>query len=311
MAYSDDSRILLKIAHMYYDEGATQQEIAEILGVSRPLISKYLAKARELGIVEIIIHDELAHPYTTLETKLEQKYKLREVIVVPEAGTNGVKRNLGFAAGNYVLRVAKKNQIIGVSSGTTMYEVAQAMPSGSVSVTVIPLVGGTGSERIETHTNQIAAQIADKLGAEYKLLHAPLVVDSAEAKEFFLRQSSIKDIFSLSSRCDIAIVGIGGTPEYSTMVKNYIGEDHLDELIGSGVIGDICYNFINEKGEACNNSWNSRVISLSLNALKEIPIVIGVAYGEEKLKAIHAALVGRLINVLVTDNLTAEKLLED
>jgi deoxyribonucleoside regulator len=314
LAYSDDSRILLKIAHMYYDEGATQAEIAESLGVSRPLISKYLAKAKEAGIVEIIIHDDLAHPYTTLETELERKYLLREVIVVPEVGAQGSMRNLGVAAGNYLIRVAKKNQIIGVSSGTTMFEVAQAMPKGNVSpLTVIPLVGGMGDERLDIHANLIVAQIADRLGAEFKLLHAPVVVDSPEAKDIFLSQSSIADVFDLANRCDIALVGIGGKPEHSTMVKSYFRDDFQDyqkEFLDSDVVGDICYNFINSQGDPCDISWNSRVLAPSLDTLKKIPIVVGVAHGEEKLAGIYVALTAHLVKVLVTDQPTAESLLE-
>lgn len=312
MAYSDDSRILLKIARMYYEEGATQAEIANVLGVSRPLISKYLSKAREMGLVEIIIHDELVNPHTDLESRLERKFQLREVIIVQEAGTNGAKRNLGIAAGNYLLRVAKENQIIGVSSGTTVYEVASAMPKGHVpSLTIVPLVGGVGDERVDIHANHIAAQIADRLGSEYKLLHAPVVVDSPEAKEIFLRQKLIADIVKFASKCDIAIVGIGGSPEHSTMVKAFYGGDYEKELMEAGVVGDICNNFINAYGQACEISWNSRVIAINLDALKNIPLVIGVAQGLEKVEAIRAALTGRLVNVLVTDEVTAEYLLKD
>ncbi|MEW9670913.1 sugar-binding transcriptional regulator [Ammoniphilus sp. 3BR4] len=312
MAYSDDSRILLKIAHLYYEEGATQAEIANVLGVSRPLISKYLAKAREMGLVEIIIHDELVKPHTDLESRLERKFQLREVVIVSESGTNAANRNLGIAASNYLLRVVKENQIIGVSSGTTLHEVSSAMSKGHISsLTIIPLVGGVGDERMDIHANQIAALMADRLGAEYKLLHAPVVVDSPEAKEIFLRQKLIADIFTVAAQCDIAVVGIGGSPEHSTMVKSFFGNDYERELAEAGVVGDICNIFINSSGRACEISWNSRVIAISLDSLKNIPLVIGVAQGSEKVEAIRAALTGRLVNVLVTDEVTAEYLLQD
>ncbi len=311
MAYSDDLRILVKIAHMYYEDGATQAEIAEALGVSRPLISKYLAKAKDLGIVQIHIQDEMVHPYAALENALEKKYHLREVII-PECGEQSIKRTLGAATGDYLLRIVKKNQIIGVSSGTTLYEVANEMPKANLApLTVVPLVGGMVDERLDIHSNQIAVQIASRLGAEYKLLHAPVVVDSPEAKSLFLQQSSIADIFSLGRQADIAIVGIGGPPEHSTMVRNHMGKNYKTELSHSDVIGDICYNFINSQGEASSVSWNERVIALSLEDLKRIPIVISVAFGEEKLAAIHGALHGQLVHVFVTDHLTAEGLLSN
>ena len=82
MTFHDERRLLIKVAHMYYEEGATQSKIADAVGVSRSLISKYLAKAREAGIVEIIIHDEMNQQYGSLERKIERKYGLREVVCV-------------------------------------------------------------------------------------------------------------------------------------------------------------------------------------------------------------------------------------
>lgn len=296
---------------MYYEDGATQAEIAEALGVSRPLISKYLARARETGIVQIQIHDEISHPYASIETTLEKKYQLREAIVVSETGEQSVKRNMGMATGNYLLRIAKKDQIIGVSSGTTLYEVANQMPNSNLhKLTIVPLVGGLGDERIDVHANQIVVKIATRLKAEYKLLHAPVAVDSSEAKSYFMRQTSIADIIELGKKSDIAIVGIGGSPEYSTMVQYYMANQHELNWKEADVVGDICFNFINSLGESAKVSWNDRIIALSLNDLRKIPIVIGVAHGQEKVSAIHSALLGKLIHVLVTDDQTALKLLD-
>ncbi|EPZ45630.1 sugar-binding transcriptional regulator [Alicyclobacillus acidoterrestris] len=311
MAYSDDTRVLVKIAHMYYDDNATQAEIAEQLGVSRPLISKYLAKARELGIVQIRIRDELAYPYATIEKQLERKYKLREAIIVPEAPTPAVKRSLGQATGRYLSRILKKNQTLAVSGGTTLHEVANQIPyMHPQNFTVVPMVGGVGDELIDIHANQISVQIAKALDADVKLLHAPVVVDTAEAKATFLEQSAISEVLESAERADIALVGIGGKPENSTMVQNYLAVDDSRALDQQGVIGDICYTLIDERGEACNVSWNERVIAISIESLRNIPMVIGVAQGEDKVRAIHAAMTGRIIRVLVTDYPTAEKLLE-
>lgn len=47
---------MVEIAKMYYEEDLTQNEIAKRLGVSRPLVSKMLADAKEAGIVTIQIN---------------------------------------------------------------------------------------------------------------------------------------------------------------------------------------------------------------------------------------------------------------
>ncbi|MEC1548799.1 sugar-binding transcriptional regulator [Bacillus rugosus] len=312
MNLPEDNRLFVKIAHMYYEEGRNQLQIAEEIGVSRSLISKYLSKARDLGIVEIIIHDEKIHPYRKLEGKVERLYGLREVVCIPNLGGESSKSRLGSAVCKYLLRVMRDGQTVGVSAGTTLYEVAKAMTSSQPypSATFVPLVGGMGNERVDIHANHIVAKLAESLQSQYKLLHAPVMVDSKEAKDIFMRQTSIQDIFDLSAKSHIAIVGIGGTPEHSTMVKSYLGQEHQEYFDHTDVVGDICYNFIDENGRSSLSSWNERVIALELDQLREIPLVIGVACGLEKVQAIKAALEGKLVHVLVTDEQTAQALLD-
>jgi DNA-binding transcriptional regulator LsrR (DeoR family) len=309
----DDRRLLVKVAHMYYELGATQSQIANDLGVSRSLISKYLSKAKELGIVEIIIHDDTIHPYRQLERKIERQYGLREVVCIPSIGDAASKSRLGSAASKYLLRVIRDGQVIGISSGTTLHEIADSLTASQQypCVTFVPLVGGMGDERMDIHSNNLVSKFAGNLNSQYKLLHAPVMVDSKEAKSIIMRQQSIQNIFRLATQSDIAIVGIGGTPKSSTMVKSYLGEGlkkYFEQT--DDVVGDICYNFIDEDGNALKNSWNEKVISLDLEKLKQIPLVIGVASGGEKIQAIKAALKGNLLDVLITDEETGRHLVE-
>ena len=306
----ENMRILSKVAHMYYKEGYTQAEIASNIGVSRSLISKFLTKARELGIIEIIIHDA-DHKYRQLEREIEKVYGLREVVCIEGIGGELTKKQLGEATADYLYRVVKDGQIIGFSSGTTLYEVAQAINGPQIfeSATVVPLVGGLGNERVDVHSNTIVSKVGAALKANYKLLHLPVMVDTKEAKEVLKRQPSIREVLDIAERADVAIVGIGGRPEHSTIVKSYLGYEHERVVGGADIIGDICYNFIGVDGKPVNNDWNDKVISIEIDKLRILPLVIGVAAGIEKAEAIKAALNGKLIQVLITDEVTGKALL--
>ena len=59
---------LAYVARRYYLENQRQSDIARELGVSRPMVSRMLAEARELGVVEITVHD----PETRIATLLER-----------------------------------------------------------------------------------------------------------------------------------------------------------------------------------------------------------------------------------------------
>ncbi|MDI8607657.1 hypothetical protein MJK89_25630, partial [Salmonella enterica subsp. enterica serovar Lubbock] len=98
MAYSDDMRLLVEIAQMYYEEGAKQVDVAKKFNISRSLVSKYLTKARDLGLVEIIIYDEQLHPYNQLENRLKNTLNLSEVIIISSVGETLLKKKLGHAA---------------------------------------------------------------------------------------------------------------------------------------------------------------------------------------------------------------------
>ncbi|TRZ38099.1 sugar-binding transcriptional regulator [Niallia circulans] len=312
MLFIQDRRILIKVAQMYYEEGATQSEVAKKIGISRSLVSKLLTKAREEGIVEIIIHETRVHQFRNLERKIERLYDLRDVVCIESVGLETSKKQLGEATSEYLQRVIRDGQIIGLSSGTTLNEVAKAIHSVQLlpTATIVPLVGGMGNERVDIHSNSIVSKIGNALQAKYELLHVPVMVDTKEAKEVLIRQPSIRSTLDLAEQSQIAIVGIGGRPEDSTMVKSYLGLEHQQITNDDEIVGDICYNFINKFGKQVDNAWNERVIAIELEKLKAIPLVIGVASGLEKVSAIKAALEGGLIHVLITDGVTGSALVE-
>lgn len=315
MSYSQDMRLLANIATRYYEDGAKQSDIAKEFNISRSLVSKYLTKAREIGLVEIIIHDEMIHPYKHIEDKIKRKYNLEEVICVAPTEEERLKKKLGTTAAKYLSRIIQPNQTIGVSAGTTVHEAAENFFSKTKSdnVTFIPLVGGLGQQHSDIQANVVCQIFAKNGRANAVELHAPITVDSLEAKKVFMEQSFIKKVFEQARQVDIAIVGVGGLPVYSTMTKAYLSEKTSElakDIEREDIVGDICYNFIDENGALVDCLWNERVMSISLADLAKIPKVIGVCGGKDKVESIHAIINGGLINTLITDETTGKMLLD-
>src|SRR5690625_3175815 len=115
---TEDKRLIVKVAKLYYFDGMTQAEIARKIGVSRPIVSKMLAKAREDKIVEIFIKDESAHT-VDLELQLEKTYALTEAIVVPSSDyAHKAKLSLlGQAAAAHVSKKMDSINSVGISWG--------------------------------------------------------------------------------------------------------------------------------------------------------------------------------------------------
>lgn len=309
-----DLRILAEIARMYYDEGATQADIAAQYSISRSLVSKYLSRARELGIVEIIIHDDFLHPFRNLEKKLAKRFGFEEVVIIPAQEDKQYQKNrVGTAAAQYLLKQLPAAGVVAIAPGTTIHAMAvsSVLHGKYPDLTFVPLTGGMGTEHQDIQANVLCSMLAGRLSAQKMELHAPVSVDTEEARDILLAQSSIKSVFQKAKNADIAIVGIGGSPVYSTVTKAYLNNhEQEEEYSHPSIVGDVCYNFIDRHGHLVDCAWNRRVISLDLESLRKVPMVIAVAEGTEKLQGIAAALAGGILDVLVTDSQTAEALLE-
>lgn len=314
MTNQNDLMMLADIARMYYEDGATQADIAKVFNISRSLVSKHLKRAREEGIVEISIRDEFVYPHRRLIKKLKNKYGLEDVIIITSQPNKHVqRRQVGKASGRYFTRRLGNDSIVGVSAGRTLYEMANTISrkSSNQNTTFVSLTGGLGTQHRGIQSNEISTIFSERLAGEKVELDAPVVTDTAEAKNMLMQQTFVQNVLNQAKQADIALVGIGGTLSYNDIAEKYLHQIDPDlNTKHPEIVADICYNFIDQNGELVDCEWNNRVISLDLPSLQQIPLIIGVAEGLEKVDAIHATIQGNLIDVLVTDSDTAEELLK-
>jgi hypothetical protein len=127
-----------------------------------------------------------------------------------------------------------------------------------------------------------------------------------------LAEAYVQDALRCFPAVTTALVGIGAI-EPSRMLAssgNVFSPQALNTLEQQGAVGDICMRFFNQHGHPVHTNLDKRVISIELEQLRSVPRVIGVAGGHRKTAAIRGALVGRWVNVLITDHETAVRLLE-
>lgn len=305
MSILDDTRMMIKVCKMYYQEGLSQNEIAKFMKISRPTVSRHLNQAKKKGIVEIKINE---NDLLELENEVEKKYGIKEVVCVQK--NNNLKASIGKATAEYLLRNLKNGDIMAVSAGTTVDQVAKMLKTTKSfpNSLLLPLVGGMGNATIDIHANHIVDTFSKKLGAQSLFLHAPVVVDDKFSKEFIMKQKFVKNITEKFSKTKMAVVGIGANPLESTMVAAYNEELEIGDIAKNEATGDIFYNFIDQNGEQLNCEWNDRVISIPFETYKNIPLKIAAAGGLNKTEAIHGALTNGLVDVLVIDEDSAIKI---
>ncbi|MRH41522.1 sugar-binding transcriptional regulator [Aquibacillus halophilus] len=309
----EERRQLVKIANLYYNDGWTQEQIAKKFGVSRPVISKSLQKAKENGIIEVFIKDETVHT-VELEQQLERKFGLEDAVVVPISGQTPdiVQQSVGQAGAYYLSKNLKSVNSLGVSWGSTLATLVREYPFElREGIKVIPLEGGMGRKRVEIHSNQLAYELAKKMGGSCSYLYAPATVETEELRERLMVMEDINEVLHEGEQVDIALIGIGNPYKDSTLAElGYLQEDDLEELRKMGVVGDMGFRFFNRVGEPVN-TFNKNIIGISLEQIKQIKKVITVVAGSHKAECVLAALKGDYINVLIIDEQTAIELLRE
>lgn len=311
-----DLRLLSKVGKLYYEQKLTQQEIAERLRLSRPKVSRLLQQAHDEGLVQITV---LAPPsiHTELEEVLEQRMGLREAIVVDVdegASQDDIARSLGAAAAQYLLRTVADGDRIGVSWGTTLNAMVNALqPLAVQDCHVVQLIGGLGAPEAEVHATALCQRIARLLSARLTLIPAPGISDNLQSRQMLLSDSHVQNAFSLFPRLNVAYVGIGIPAPNSVVMRDgtILSQHALDHLLAHHAVGNIALRYFDVCGEPVHSEIDELVVGITPEQLKAIDRVVGVAGGLPKLKAISGALLGRWINVLITDNWVARALCDE
>jgi DNA-binding transcriptional regulator LsrR (DeoR family) len=297
-----DFEQLVRASRLYYELGETQNAIAEQLGVTRPYVSRLLKRARAEGIVEIRIIDRTAVESPAADA-LRRSYGLDAVHLAPTiAGPEDLTRRMVGRLAAEVLRGAlRAGATVGVGDGASVAATAAALEETAtpVAVTVVPLCGGywsTGPER------EPYRRFADALGGQARGLMAPGLVDDAATQRSLVAHAGVRAIVDLWERVDIALFGIGGAAWSAAAVGDVI-ERALD---AAGAVGEVLVAPFDLDGQFVCPALRERVIALDARRLGRIPVSIGVAAGEGKVRPILGALRAGVMRTLVTDVATAE-----
>ena len=309
-------RLLYRIAQAYYQDGLTQQQVAQRFGLSRQKVSRLLQQARRERIVNItVIPPSGGMP--DLEGELEREYGLQEVVVVRVSDPQdvlAVARELGPAAAECLVRSISGRETVGMTWGRTMLAMVDALPARSwPDVTIVQMTGGLGPVDAREHSAELTRRVAQRLGAKLRLLPAPGIVSTAAVAQALMAEPQVAETLALAASADVATVGLGVPSPDSILLRDgtIVGPAYLELLKRAGAVGDVGLRNIDRHGRPVDLEISNRVIGLTLEQIRSIPRVIGVAGGEPKLEMIRAVLRGKILDVLVTDHATAQALVAE
>ncbi|MFF2909166.1 sugar-binding transcriptional regulator [Paenibacillus sp. NPDC057934] len=239
-----------------------------------------------------------------LEEKIRTTYGLSKVIIVPGDCESSpfTKRELGRAGARALLGVLRSDDTIAVTGGSTLAEMAdQLSPPLSHSYKdawFVPARGGLG-ESMEIQANTIASTMAKRVGANYRLLHVPDLLGE-DAYQSLGLDSNIGEIVGIIRRSRIIVHGIGDALEMTR--RRNLDEATVAEIQGEGAVAESFGYYFNEEGKVVHTMLT---MGLRLEDIMRTEVVVGIAGGKRKAKAIHAMLRFGQEDILITDEAAA------
>ena len=300
--------LLVELAKHYYLDSMSQSEIAELYKISRPTVANMLKECREKGIVEIRINDKSPFSSETGQLLLN-KFGLETACVVPQDGDYALTLyKTCLETAGFLSSLLTNNMMIGISWGTSLYHTIRQLPKmGLVDCEVVQLMGGLGAAALYYDGAELARILSDKICAHFFPVLSPVLVKSQDLRDALLKEPGIRETLEKAKTLDLALVGLSSDlPEDSALVKaGFLSPEEARQVYDEGSCGHLCGYHYDAEGKFMNSPINNRVVGINPNDFIQIKRRIGIACGKQKARAIHAALKGRLITDLFTDELTA------
>ena len=298
---------------LYYIAGNTQDEIARKLGVSRQTAQRLVS----LAVTERLIKMRFDHPMgrcLQLSERLKQTYEIDSCEVVPSDPTS-TSETLGIVEAASVemerFLVSQHPVIIGLGTGRTLRAVSeQISPMETPQHKIVSLVGNIGPDGSAT-VFDVASRVGDRVGAPHYPMPFPVVAATVHERNMLLTQKSLRNVMDLAMQADVSFVGIGTVDETAALLRDgFVRSEELRAMVKAGAVGEIIGWSFDAKGQLIDGLVNDRVLSVPL----EVPArrkMVGVAMAPGRFRAIKGALIGKLINGLITNELMAEQLLRN
>ena len=316
----DDDFLLYQIAKMYYIDDLSQDAIAKEVGFSRSYVSRLLDKAKERRIVTFVVTNPLDRSVCELEERLQSLYGLKFVAVAEStmkdyqhAQFHPMNELLAIKASAVLPTFLAHSKVVAVGFGSALYTTSKTLNPARLDndALFIPALGTTNSSTPQTQCNIIVDNFSSAFGARRYFTNVPIVLDQPEA-ESKLFPSRYGELVQHWNDADTVIVGLGVRYHETTdsFSLNEASEEYRATVAAEHSVGDILTRYFREDGSEIELDSTYVRAAISLERLSAIDRVLCIAGGPEKVHGIRTAIKSGYVNCLLTDMITACKLIE-
>jgi DNA-binding transcriptional regulator LsrR (DeoR family) len=316
---------IVRAAWLYHVAGNTQEQTAELLGISRVKVNRLLAEAREAGIVKMSIEHRFARMIEVEET-IRKRHKLSFCRTTPPllSYATGRKRSLpsrarleqeaplarravGIVTADLLSDRLQTDEsiVIGVGFGRTIAEIPNYLDAMSKPRAKFVSAMGSLTRSSAANPFEVVGRFAERTGGEGHFLPVPFIVDSLADKQIFMSQRVFKQTLALAEQASFYVVTLGQCDEYSLLFRNRLLSGlELQDLKRAGAVCDCMGKFFDANGQIVASELNERTLAVDLEHLYEREVILLCA-GREKLKAVKGLLQAGFVTGLIIDGDTA------
>jgi DNA-binding transcriptional regulator LsrR (DeoR family) len=298
-----ETELILRAARLYYEGHYSQDQVASKLNTSRSNVSRMLSDAKRLGFVEIKIVSP-THKHEALSAQLSELLKIKDVQVITSESNDLTLNTVGRAAASAMLKHLRDNQTIAISWGRGLEATVVNTHSETLSgLKVTQLMGSLSSVNTSVSAEEVGRNLAKNLNAQFVPFLSPVVVSNSKVRDSLLEEESIAKTLQMARGAHVALVGIGsaGSSSSEMVFSEYKTTKAERETLAADYAGDIAARLYKKDGSPLSAKLDARIIGLTLDEIKNIPRVIGVASGAEKVLGVVGAAKAGLIDTLIVD----------
>jgi deoxyribonucleoside regulator len=301
---------LVEIAQLYYEKNMTQDEISKKLGVSRPLISRMLGEAREMGIITVQIRVPETGSALILN-RLRTIYHLRDGIIVPDNSSENTTNQLVAANILTMLHNIQPHvEQVGLGWGYIIGMLAHLLEKpdnkSCLKAHIFPLIGNSPVSNRDYHSNEIIRILAEKCGAGALYLHAPAFLETEQEKALFEESEGFKKVDAAWDLMDTAVVNLENypsTPDDATATR------FGNLLTSRKAAGRLLCHYFDFNGIIIRSD-SDYTIQIPIAKLSRCRNVVAVCSSALQPKAIVGALRTGLITHIIITEAKARQVLE-
>lgn len=297
-----------KIARRYYIDGVSKSDIAEELGLSRFKVARILDRARDSGLVRIEFRYD-GDIDLALSVELSSKLGLPRCLVVdsPEGDEAILRANLGRVAAGLLAEIVDSDDVLGLSWSRTLLGMRPFLRE-MAPCEIVQLTGALSRPDVDDSSVDLVRDVARLAGGPASYFYAPMLVPKAETARSLRMQPEVARAMSRFDQLTKAIVTVGAwVPGQSTVVDAIERRDYEDAR-KAGVVCEIAGMQLDVHGRPVQTTISERVIGIDVERLRRVPEIVVIAYGEQKLTAVRAAVEGQLVTTLITHGSLARAL---